>query len=415
MISAQEISLFVYNLALIPLIFVSVLFLIIVTLNLFVDKKSKANKKNSAYVPMVSIQVPVFNDPVAARCLDACNQLEYPKDKYEIIIVDDSTNIKTQRLMQKYANRHAGIKYIHRDNRNGYKAGALMNAMPITKGEIVVIFDADFIPEKNFLKSIVEPFKDPKIAIVQGRQGFINHKKNLISRFAAYMLMAQHTILMPINNRINCVFFCGTAGAIRKKAIQKIGGWSHTSFAEDSELSFRLLSNGYKTAYIPIETPSEVPETIESFVKQQMRWTYGNTRVFMDNKKKILFGKGLSLKQRMMIVFLTMGNIAAPFVILTTIFGFAGWFLGDPKIMNLTDLATFLLKFIYTGGFLILGFIMFYKQKRLNEFGYLILSAFSVSIILATANTIAFCRALLHQEQKWICTPKISNKEFIKQ
>lgn len=410
-----DFTLYVYNLTLLPMIFFSVLFFILVLLNLFMDDKKKQNYDKLKHTPFVSVQIPIYNDPIAVRCIKKCMAFDYPKDKFEIILVDDSSNPTTQKLLKDIADENPGfIKYIHRKNRAGFKAGALKNAMKITKGEILVVFDADWIPKKDFLKKIVKPFINPKVAIVQTRQGFYNRKNNLITRFASYLLMIYHSVIMPINNRINCVFFCGTAGAIRRKAFDEVGGWQLYSLTEDSELSVKLLMKGYETVYLDIETPSEVPTTLENFVKQQMRWCYGNARVFLDNAFKILFHKKLSIKQKFMIVFITLANISAPFVLLMTLFGFGGWFLGDPKLFQIQDIYTLLLRFVYTAGFLLIGFVALYKQKLLKEYPYLVLSGFTLGLVIAVANTIAFGRAIVNKHLGWYCTPKQHNTQIVR-
>jgi len=412
MLTAQELTLFIYNLSLIPIIFFSILFIFLSLLNIFYVKKKNKTWRKLKKLPFVSVQIPTFNDPIAERCVRKCMEFDYPKDLFEIIIVDDSTNIKTQNLLKKFSLDHPGfIKYIHRNNREGFKPGALKNAMKITKGEIFVIFDADWIPNKDFLKKVTKPFSDPKVAIVQTRQGFYNHDTNLIARFAAYTLMIYHSIVMPINNKINCVFFCGTAGALRRKSFDEVGGWNLRSITEDSDLSVKLLMKGYKSVYLDIETPSEVPDTFESFIKQQMRWCYGNARVFFDNAFKILFSKGLTWKQRIIIIFITLGNIAAPIVVIMTVFGFSGWFLGDPSLFDINDIADLISRFVYTAGFLIMGLIALWKLNKLKEFGHLVLSALTVGLVLAVANSIAFFRAVFNIGLHWYCTPKIANED----
>ncbi|MFH1915769.1 MAG: glycosyltransferase [Nanoarchaeota archaeon] len=413
--SAYDVTLFIYNLAILPIIFFSVLFILLAVINLFVDKPDDRKYPKMKALPFVSVQVPTFNDPIAERCVKRCMAFDYPRDMYEIVIVDDSTNPATQDLLKSYADNNPGfIKYIHRDNRSGFKPGALKNAASITKGEIIVIFDSDWMPKKDFLNKVVPPFADPKVAIVQTRQAIYNTNKNLVTRFATYLLMVYHTIMMPINNRINCVFFCGTAGAIRRSVMDKVGGWNLDSITEDSDLSVRMLKQGYKTVYMDMETSSEVPETFESFIKQQMRWCYGNTRVFFDNWTSILFKKGLSFRQRLMIMFITLGNITAPVVLLMTLFGFAGWFLGEPAIFNVSDLFTFFSRFFLTAGFLFMGVITLYKHKRLGEFPFLLLSAFTIGLVLAVANSVAFFKAVGNQRLHWFCTPKVGNAAFEK-
>lgn len=408
----HEISLLIYNASLIPIIFFSILFLFLSLLNIFM-KKEKKEFKELKEIPFVSVQIPTFNDPIAERCIRHCMDFNYPKDKYEIIIADDSTNPETRILLKEFAdNNPQFIKYIYRDKRDGYKAGALKNAMKITKGEIIVIFDSDWMPKEDFLEEIVQPFSDKKVAIVQTRQGFYNKNTNLITRFSSYILSVYHTIIMPINNKINCVFFCGTAGAIRKSMFDEVGGWNLNSLTEDSDLTVNLLLKGYKTVYLEMETLSESPETFEGFIKQQMRWCYGNARTFFDNAYKILIKKNLKSKQRLMILYVTMGNIIAPIVIIMTIFGFVGWFLGDIVLINLRDFIVLLTRLGLTAGFLVIGFLTLYRKNIIKEFPYMVLSIFTIGIILAVANSIAFFRALFNKKFSWYCTPKTENDKF---
>lgn len=417
----EQITLAIYNLALIPVVFFSVVFLVLSFLGLFTDKKiGTINKKNRKY-PSVTVQIPSFNDLVAIRCAKACMAMRYPKNKVQYMIVDDSTDKKIALELKKFSKRN-NILYIHRMHREGYKPGALRDAMPYVTGEIIVIFDADFIPKKRFLEEITLPFKNPKIGIVQARQGFLNADYNLVSKFASYLLMIHHTILMPINHRINTVFFCGTGGAIRKKAIEDAGGWNANSITEDSDLSIKILAKGYKNVYMKLETPSEVPITLEGFLKQQMRWTYGNIRVFIDHFKKIFFTRKFNIKQKLMISYMTMGPTIAPIILIMTLAGLSGWFMGDPQLFELSQLFEFSIKFFYTAGFLIMAGITLYKHKSLKEFPKLLLATFSVSIILAFANSVAAYKAIFMKNKElypskknsWICTPKQGNANYLK-
>lgn len=416
--NGTEITLLLYNLALLPVVFFSVFFLIMTIISLIVDKKPDSKLPRLTKFPFVTVQIPTYNDLVALRCVKACQEFTYPKEKYEIMIVDDSTDQKVTSTLKKYAKKH-GLVFVHRDNRDGYKPGALKECMHLVNGEIITLFDSDFIPHKDFLQQIIRPFTDPKVAIVQGRWSFINTNKNLITRFASYILMVQHHIFMPINNKANVVFLCGTAGAIRTKILNEVGGWNAHSITEDMDLSVKILSKGYKNVYLPFDTPNEVPETLESFLKQQMRWSFGGVRVFLDNAKKILYKSKLNLQQRLLISFMTMGNLVAPLVLLMTVLGFMGWFSGDIKLFGLTDFMQLILKFVYTSGFLVMAGVMLYKHKNLNDFPKLVLATFSISLILATANSIAIYKAIFRKDKplygnnsSWIVTPKKGNEEY---
>ncbi len=411
--NAYDFSLILYNFALLPVVFFSVLFFILTIVNLAIDRGKIKRARKLKELPFISVQIPTFNDPIAERCVKKCMEFDYPKDKYEIVIVDDSTNKDTQKLLKKYADGKF-VKFIHRENREGFKPGALNNAMDITKGEILVVFDADWIPKKDFLNTIIQPFADPKVAIVQTRQGFYNSNTNLISRFASYLLMIYHTIMLPINDKLNCVFFCGTAGALRRSAFDKVGGWNAHSITEDSELSVKLLMAGYKSVYLSYETPSEVPDTFESFIRQQMRWCYGNARVFFDNWKKIVFTPSLSLVQKLIIGFITLSNFSAIVVVLMTIFGFGGWFFGEVKLFTMGDFMEFWARILMTAGFMFMGIITLVKRKRLEEFKYMVLSIFSMGIVMAFAMATAFSKAMFNRKLHWYCTPKIANADVMK-
>ena len=410
-----DFSMILYNIALIPVIFFSALFLILTIISLWIQRGEQHQKfKKLKELPFISVQIPTFNDPIAVRCVEKCMEFDYPKDKYELVIVDDSTHVETRVMLNKFAEDNPEfIKYIHREDRTGFKPGALRNAMKITKGEIIVVFDSDWIPKKDFLKKIVRPFSDPKMAIVQTRQGFYNHETNIITRFAAYLLMIYHTIILPINNKVNCVFFGGTAGALRRKYFDEVGGWNINSVTEDSELSVKLLMKGYKTAYLNFETPSEVPDTFESFIKQQMRWCYGNARVFFDNAGKILFKKNLGIKQKIMISFITLSNSSAIVVIGMTLFGFAGWFLGEPRLLTMTDFLQLITRFLVTAGFILAGIVTLYKRDKIKEFWHFLFSAFTMGLLMAFWNGFAFTKATFNRKLHWFCTPKIANVEVI--
>ena len=410
----QDVALLIYNLTLLPIVFFSILFIILALLNIFIDKRKEDKVAELKELPFITVQVPTYNDPVAERCIRHCLEFNYPKDKYEIIIADDSTNLETQNLLARFEEQNSGfVKYIHRDNREGFKAGALKNSMKYARGEFIVICDADWMPGKDFLSKVIMPFSDPSVAIVQTRQGFYNKDSNIITRFAAYLLMVYHTIIMPISNRVNCVFFCGTAGAIRRSIFEKVGGWNLNSLTEDSDLTIKILLNGYKTVYLDFATPSEVPATFESFLRQQMRWCYGNARVFFDNALKVLFKRGITLRQRAMILFVTLGNIAAPLVFIMTIAGFSGWFLGEPKLFSFNDIIDMAIRFFLTAGFLIIGIIALHKNKALKEFPYLILALLTIGIVLSVANSIAFFKAAFNKQISWFCTAKDANSKFI--
>ncbi|MFZ2088535.1 MAG: glycosyltransferase family 2 protein [Desulfobaccales bacterium] len=365
--------------------------------------------------------MPSFNDPVAARCIEACLRFSYPQDRYDIMILDDSTDRGTANLLAAFAHRYPErVGYFFRDNRAGYKPGALKTWMPKARGDLIVIFDADFVPPVDFLECVAQPFEDPQVAIVQARQStFLNSKANLVARFASYLLRIYNYMLLPITHHYNAVFFCGTAGALRKRAVEEVGGWNTNSITEDSDLSVRLLARGYRSIYLPMDALSEVPVTVKAFLKQQMRWTFGNVRVFFDNFRTILRGGHLSLQQRLLISFMTLGSAFSPVILVMTVSGLLASVTGLPQPFSLANLLELLTRAVLTSGFLLLGIVGLHKQKNYADYPYFLFTSLTLGLLLTGALTLALYRAVFHKNKplywkntSWICTPKHGNEHF---
>src|SRR3989304_706259 len=225
------INLLLYNAFLLPIIFFSVLYYLLAITSIFVKPSNyKFPNVKDSQLPKVTIQIPVFNDPVAVRCIKKCLAFNYPKDKYHILVADDSNDGITNKILQEFVKGKENVKIVNRSSRTGFKPGALNNILRYTKGDIIVIFDSDFVPKKDFLRKLVTPFlQDKEIAVVQSRMGFVNYGHNIISQFAGVLLMIYHHCVMPITSRTNSVFFCGTGGAIRKDVLLSVGGWNEKS------------------------------------------------------------------------------------------------------------------------------------------------------------------------------------------
>jgi len=244
-------------------------------------KPSIAKSISNNNVPGISIQLPVYNEKyVVEGLLEKLAELDYPKEKFEIQILDDSTDEtsaiikrKTEELRQKGID----VSIIRRTNRNGYKAGALQEGLPYCKGEFIAIFDADFRPPSHFLKSLLPHFTDQKIGLVQARWGHENKEENFLTRIQTILLDTH--FMIEQSGRHNAGYFtnfCGTAGIWRKQCIEDAGGWDGTILSEDLELSYRAQLKGWKVIYDEsIVVPAEVPSVMEAFKIQQFRWTKG--------------------------------------------------------------------------------------------------------------------------------------------
>ena len=232
--------------------------------------------------PVVTVQLPIFNEMyVLDRLIDAVAELDYPKEKLEIQVLDDSTD-ETQEIAQLAVRRLSthgfDIKYLHRTDRTGYKAGALQEGMKVARGQYIAIFDADFVPPADFLKRTVPYFNDSQIAVVQARWGHLNQPYSLLTKVQAIMLDGHFVLEHGGRNRSGCFFnFNGTAGVWRRAAIEDAGGWQHDTLTEDLDLSYRAQLRGWKFLFVPdLVTPAEVPVEMNAFKSQQHRWAKGS-------------------------------------------------------------------------------------------------------------------------------------------
>jgi cellulose synthase/poly-beta-1,6-N-acetylglucosamine synthase-like glycosyltransferase len=234
------------------------------------------------YLPRVTVQLPLFNEMyVADRLLDAVCRLDYPLDRLDIQVLDDSTDETVdvvRRAVARWVARGVDVSHIRRPDRSGFKAGALENGLRTAKGEFVAVFDADFIPDPDFLRRSIPYFADAEIAMVQARWGHINQYYSLLTRIQAVLLDAHFILEHGVRNRAGLFFnFNGTAGVWRVTAIMDAGGWEHDTLTEDLDLSYRAQLRGWRFVFLPdLVAPAELPVEMNSFKSQQYRWAKGS-------------------------------------------------------------------------------------------------------------------------------------------
>ncbi|WKN32777.1 glycosyltransferase [Porifericola rhodea] len=243
----------------------------------------KNNKVSSppAEWPAVTIQLPIYNEQyVVERLIDAVTQVDYPADRLEIQVLDDSTDETVQMLARKIATyQQAGvnIQHIRRKERKGFKAGALAYGLEIAKGEFIAIFDADFLPAPDFLKKTVPHFAEDKVGVVQTRWGHVNKNYSLLTRLQAFGLDGHFTIEQGGRSHAGSfINFNGTGGVWRKACIYQAGGWSDDTLTEDLDLSYRAQMKGWEFVYLEdVEAPAELPIFMPAIKSQQFRWNKG--------------------------------------------------------------------------------------------------------------------------------------------
>lgn len=255
-------------------------------------------------IPVVTIQLPIYNEAyVVERLLDNIVKLDYPWDKLEIQVLDDSTDssiLKTVHKIQQLQEKGLDITHIRRDNRTGFKAGALKEGLAICKGEYIAIFDADFLPKSDWLKKTVPYFKDQHIGVVQTRWGHINRDYSILTKIQAFALDIHFTIEQGGRSvRGHFINFNGTAGIWRKSCILDAGNWEGDTLTEDLDLSYRAQLRHWRFKYLEqVETPAELPVVLSAAKSQQFRWNKGGAENFRKSLPKLLNSKNIPLKTK---------------------------------------------------------------------------------------------------------------------
>jgi cellulose synthase/poly-beta-1,6-N-acetylglucosamine synthase-like glycosyltransferase len=255
--------------------------------------------------PFVTIQLPIYNELyVVERLIDAVAAFDYPKNRFEIQVLDDSTDETVEIISSKLTEIQLldiDIQHIRRTDRKGFKAGALAYGMKICKGEFIAIFDADFVPPKDFLQKTIPHFAEPNVGVVQTRWQHLNENYSLLTQLQAFGLDAHFTIEQGGRNAKNhFINFNGTAGIWRKSTIEEAGGWEADTLTEDLDLSYRAQMRDWKFVYLEnVGCPAELPVTMSAVKSQQYRWTKGAAECVVKNLRKLLSDSHLSISTRL--------------------------------------------------------------------------------------------------------------------
>jgi len=364
-------------------------------------------------LPRVTVQLPIFNEMyVANRLIDAVCELDYPRELLEIQVLDDSTDETTEiaeLAVRRQAARGFDIRYLYRVDRRGYKAGALEAGLKEASGRYIAIFDADFVPPKDFLLRSLGYFEqDEKVGMVQARWGHLNRDYSLLTRIQSILLDAHFVLEHGGRNRAGCFFnFNGTAGVWRREAISDAGGWQHDTLTEDLDLSYRAQLRGWRFVFLPdLVSPAEVPVEMTSFKSQQHRWAKGSIQTFLKLMPKILRSpQPLAVKAEAF--FHLSANFNYPLMSLLSLLMFPamvvrysmGW-----SEMMLIDVPLFILATASVGNFYIVSQRELYAdwRQRLKYLPFLM----SIGIGLCVNNTRAVLEALFKRESEFARTPK---------
>lgn len=413
----------IYSIALVIIFFYS-----LAQLNLLVNylgnKKINAvapkfNLLDPREIPFVTIQLPIYNEEyVVQRLLENIAKIEYPKSKLEIQVLDDSTDDSVHDTAERIRNLQElglDIQHIRRENRQGYKAGALKEGLAVAKGDFIAIFDADFLPDSDWLKKTVIYFKDAEIGVVQTRWGHINRDYSTLTRIQAFALDAHFTLeQVGRNSKGHFINFNGTAGIWRKECILDAGNWEGDTLTEDLDLSYRAQLKNWKFKYLEdVETPAELPVVISAARSQQFRWNKGGAENFRKSVWSVITARNISFKTKfhgvmhllnssMFLCVFLVAVLSIPMLYIKNLYGHLGWI------------------FEVTGFFIISTIILFicywftYKSVQENSFDKfvdyikLFFTFFSVVLGFSLHNTMAVIEGHMGKRSEFVRTPKFN-------
>ena len=388
---------------------------------LYLKNKHKVARPKAplAVKPPVTIQLPIYNEMyVVERLVEAACKIRYPRELLEIQLLDDSTDPTVEiaaACVAKYREQGFDIHHIHRTNRHGFKAGALENGLKLAKGEMIAIFDADFLPASNFLEDVIDYFSDAEVGMVQVRWGHINREYSLLTQVESVILDG-HFMIEHGGRHLSGRFFNfnGTAGIWRRTAIESAGGWEHDTLTEDTDLSYRAQMAGWKFLYLPhIVCPAELPVEMNSFKTQQSRWAKGLIQTAIKLLPRIM-SSNLPWKIKVEAFFHLTANISYPLMIALSFLLLPamivrfnqGWFQ-----MLYIDLPLWLASTASVSTFYLISQKELYPdwRLRLKYLPFLM----SVGIGLSVSNSKAVIEALLGIKSTFKRTPKyrIENKK----
>jgi cellulose synthase/poly-beta-1,6-N-acetylglucosamine synthase-like glycosyltransferase len=372
---------------------------------------------NEAELPHITVQLPLFNEMyVVERLVKAVTEIDYPRERLEIQVLDDSTDETVKigaETVAKYAALGFDIHHIHRSNRTGFKAGALAHGTERAKGQLLAIFDADFVPRPDCLRKLVDYFTDPLVGCAQMRWSHINGGYNLLTRVQTIMLDGHFVVEQTTRNRTGGFFnFNGTAGIWRREAIEMSGGWQHDTLTEDTDLSFRAQLMGWKFVYLlDEEAPAEIPVEINAFKAQQRRWAKGVMQVGIKLYPRIWHAP-LPTRIRLEMFFRLTGNISYPLMIVASFLQFPLLLVRyNQPLYHLMVLDLPLLFFSTISVVFFYGTAVWYLDERRAPRLLHLPLVMALGIGLAFSNARAVLEALLGVKSEFVRTPKYRVEE----
>ena len=383
------------------------------------DHSEKFDFKYFEEIPCVTIQLPIYNEKyVVERLLSAISKLEYPREKLEIQVLDDSTDdsiFETKKLIEDLQKTGLDIKHIFRKKRVGFKAGALKEGLEIAKGEFIAIFDADFLPQKDWLFQTIPYFKNEKIGVVQTRWGHLNRDHSILTKIQAFALDAHFTLeQVGRNSQSHFINFNGTAGVWRKKCILDAGNWESDTLTEDLDLSYRAQLKGWKFKYLEnVETPAELPIILSAARSQQFRWNKGGAENFRKMNWRVISARSIPFKTKIHGILHLLNSSMFLMIFIMSVLSVPILFIKN-RYTEFNFVFDLLLFFVITTVLFFISYWVVFKNirgdglKNFVKYVGLFITFYTVAMGFSFQNSIAVLEGYFGKKSEFVRTPKFN-------
>ncbi len=382
----------------------------------FYKKQNEVFIEDESKFPTVTVHIPTYNELAAINCAKKCLEFNYPKEKYRIFIGDDSNKPEISKKIAEFAKKHANVTVYKRKSNVGFKPGNLNNMLKHTTSDYILIFDSDYLPQKDFLRKIVSPIiRNSNLAGVQAKWKVVNPLTNFTTALGTGITNTFHVIMLPFIKKFSpTVTFCGSAELVHKETLVSLGGWNFGALTEDIDYSFRCINVGKKIYYLEdLECDNEVPQTPNDLFKQQMRWAYGVIKSFKLHGKTLFFSTKTTIRDKCMVALFGSGYIMTTLIMFLTIFGTLAILTHPPEAIDLIEFVrTTLLNILLTCGLLVTTIAAsFTKKTGIGGTIKLILASFSIGLVQIFYVNKGVYKALTNQPMRWFMLKKTGNEK----
>ena len=376
-----------------------------------------------ASYPKVTVQIPTYNELAALNCARCCLDFDYPADRLQILIGDDSNRPEISREIDGFARKNPRVQVCRRGSNAGYKPGNLNHLLKETTGDYILILDSDFLPEKDFLRRLAAPAaRDPELAGVQASWRVANARQNYSTLMGAGIVNVIHAVILPVMKRLaRTGMFCGSAELVRRDLLAELGGWTVGALTEDVDYSLRVLAEGGRIEFLEdLACSCETPHTPKDLFRQQMRWAYGVMRALMAHGPRLLFSRPVRKRTKTAVACFCGGYLMVSLMLATAVLGAlnvaVGWAAGAPvePAGPLNGGLGTAVNFALTCGMLVssvcAGFISGLGTRSAQK---LVVASLSIGVVLLFFVGQGLVKALLGLPMNWFMLKKNGNERAL--